>query len=292
MTRKRIPALVFAALLAAPAVPAAAQSSSGAAPRGAPALVPSPAAAPRAAAATASTSDTLGAGDSIRVTVFQNPDLTTVGRLSDKGTLMMPLIGEVRLQGMSATQAANRISDALKKGNYILHPQVTVALTQVRSRQVSVLGQVVRPGKYALEEANPKLTDVLALAGGIGPTGSEQITITQAKGNKRTVDLAAMMRTGDLKTNYEVQNGDTIYVDRAPTFYIHGEVQRAGNYRLEPNMTVMQALSMGGGITLRGTQKGMKIHRKDASGNLQQINAKPTDPLQPDDVIFVKESFF
>jgi polysaccharide export outer membrane protein len=292
MTRKRIPALVFAALLAAPAVPAAAQSSSGAAPRGAPALVPSPAAAPRAAAATASTSDTLGAGDSIRVTVFQNPDLTTEGRLSDKGTLMMPLIGEVRLQGMSATQAAARITDQLKKGNYILNPQVTVALTQVRSRQVSVLGQVVRPGKYALEEANPKLTDVLALAGGIGPTGSEQITITQAKGNKRTVDLAAMMRTGDLKTNYEVQNGDTIYVDRAPTFYIHGEVQRAGNYRLEQNMTVMQALSMGGGITLRGTQRGMKIHRKDANGNLQQINAKPTDPLQPDDVIFVKESFF
>lgn len=279
MMRKRISVLIFAALLAAPAVPAAAQTSPGAAAR-------------PAAAAPAGTADTLGAGDSIRVTVFQNPDLTTEGRLSDKGTLMMPLIGEMRLQGLSVTQAAARISESLKKGNYILKPQVTVALTQVRSRQVAVLGQVVRPGKYALEDANPKLTDVLALAGGIGPTGSDQITITQAKGNKRTVDLAQLMRSGDLKSNYEVQNGDTIYVDRAPTFYIHGEVQRAGNYRLEPNMTVMQALSMGGGITLRGTQRGMKIHRKDASGNLQQINAKPTDPLQPDDVIFVKESFF
>lgn len=279
MMRKRISVLIFAALLAAPAVPAAAQTSPGAAAR-------------PAAAAPAGTADTLGAGDSIRVTVFQNPDLTTEGRLSDKGTLMMPLIGEMRLQGLSVTQAAARISESLKKGNYILKPQVTVALTQVRSRQVAVLGQVVRPGKYALEDANPKLTDVLALAGGIGPTGSDQITITQAKGNKRTVDLAQLMRSGDLKSNYEVQNGDTIYVDRAPTFYIHGEVQRAGNYRLEPNMTVMQALSMGGGITLRGTQRGMKIHRKDAGGNLQQINAKPTDPLQPDDVIFVKESFF
>ena len=237
------------------------------------------------------TRDTLGAGDSVRVTVFQNPDLTTEARLSDRGVLHMPLIGEVNVNGLSPTQAANRISERLKSGKFILNPQVTVATTQVRSRQVSVLGQVARPGKYALEDAGNRLTDVLAIAGGVAPTGGDSITVTRGREQKKIdIDMAQMVK--DPKANIQVENGDTIFVQRAPTFYIHGEVQRAGSYRLEPNMTVMQALSTGGGITLRGTQRGMKIHRRGTDGNLIATDAKLTDPVKADDVIFVKESLF
>jgi polysaccharide export outer membrane protein len=237
--------------------------------------------------------ETLGAGDSVRVTVFQNPDLTTEGRLSETGSVVMPLIGEVSFSGLTPAQAGSRVAEKLKGGHYILNPQVTVALLQVRSRQVSVLGLVNHPGKYALEDKASRLTDILALAGGVAPGGDDAVTITRAGGkDKRYVDVAKMMRTGDTGANVEIQNGDTIYVGRAPTFYIHGEVQRAGIYRLEPDMTVMQALASGGGITLRGTQRGMKIHRRNAQGNVQTLNAKLTDPVQADDVIFVKESLF
>jgi polysaccharide export outer membrane protein len=235
--------------------------------------------------------DTLGAGDSVRVTVFQNPDLTTEARLSDRGVLHMPLIGEVNVNGLSPTQAANRIAERFKSGKFILNPQVTVATTQVRSRQVAVLGQVNRPGKYALEDSGNRVTDVLAIAGGISPTGADAVTLTRAKDQKKLdINLAEVVRNP--KANIEVQNGDTLFVQRAPTFYIHGEVQRAGSYRLEPNMTVMHALSTGGGITLRGTQRGMKIHRRGTDGKLIATDAKLTDPVQADDVIFVKESLF
>lgn len=237
--------------------------------------------------------ETLGAGDSVRVTVFQNPDLTTEGRLSETGSVVMPLIGEVNFSGLTPSQAGHQVAEKLKNGHYILNPQVSVSLLQVRSRQVSVLGQVNHPGKYALDDRASRITDILALAGGVAPGGADSVTITHANGKPSSnVDVAAMMSSGDTGKNVEIQNGDTIYVGRAPTFYIHGEVQRAGIYRLEPHMTVMQALAAGGGITLRGTQRGMKISRRNPQGTLETHNVKLTDAVQADDVIFVKESLF
>jgi polysaccharide export outer membrane protein len=87
----------------------------------------------------------------------------------------------------------------------------------------------------------------------------------------------------------QLENGDTIFVDRAPVFYIYGEVQRAGAYRLEPNTIVMQALSLGGGLTTRATERGIGIQRRMPNGELTMIEAKLTDPLQADDIVVVRE---
>lgn len=242
--------------------------------------------------------DTLGTGDTIRVTVFQNPDLTTEGRISSRGTILMPLVGEVSVTGLTPLTAGSRIADQLKRGNFIRNPQVSVGVVQVRSRQVSVLGQVVRPGRYVLDDAGMKLTDVLALAGGIGPAGDDNVTVMLTRNGKTqqmAINVAQMYRTGNLSSNIEVENGDTVFVQRAPHFYIYGEVNRSGAYRLEPNMSVMQALSLGGGVTPRGTDRGIKIHRriKDAKdGAFNVVDARLTDPLQADDVIYIKESLF
>src|SRR6266852_2585388 len=121
--------------------------------------------------------ETLGAGDSIRVTVFQNPYLTTETRISERGTIVFPLIGEVALAGQTPTEGGVRIAAQLKQGNYIRNPQVSLSVIQVRSRQISVLGQVGRPGRYALDDVNSKLTDILALAGGISPGGDDVVTV-------------------------------------------------------------------------------------------------------------------
>lgn len=237
----------------------------------------------------------IGPGDAVRVTVFQNPDLTTETRVSGRGTITFPLVGDVNVTGMTPSQVESRLAEALKQGKYIQNPQVHVAVTQVRSRQVSILGQVAKPGRYPLDEFNIRLTDMLAVAGGITPAGADTVTvITRRNGGLQTieVDLPAVFRGGDPSQNPEIANGDTILVQRAPVFYIYGEVIRGGSYRLEPNMTAMQALALGGGLSLRGTERGLRIHRRGSDGALEALNAPLTTTVQADDVIYVRESLF
>ena len=241
------------------------------------------------------TRDTLGAGDSVRITVFQNPDLTTETRISDRGTIVFPLIGEVVIGGQTPIGAGARIAEQLKQGNFIRNPQVSVSVIQVRSRQVAVLGHVGRPGRYALDDTTSSLTDILALAGGIDPSGADTVTVVGKRDGsekKLEINIPEMIRKGDMSMNFRIENGDTIYVQRAPVFYIYGEVQRAGVYRLEPDMVVMNALSVGGGLTPRGTERGITIHRRMPDGTVRRIDAKLFEPVHPDDVIYVKESLF
>ena len=239
--------------------------------------------------------EALGEGDTVRVTVFQHPDLATEARISTQGTISFPLIGEVELRGLEPAAAEARIAKKLIEGEFLLKPQVNLSVLSVRSRQVSVLGQVARPGRYPLDGTSAKLTEVLALAGGIAPGGDDLVIVTTRRdgGPRRIdVDVAAMYRSGDLSRDPELVNGDTVFVQRAPVFYIYGEVQRAGAYRLEPGMTVMQALSLGGGVTPRGTERGMKITRRTPEGGVRRLDAAPTDRLQADDVVQVQESLF
>jgi polysaccharide export outer membrane protein len=236
----------------------------------------------------------LGLGDMVRVTVFRNPELTTEAKVSERGTILFPMVGEVSIVGLSPAQAGSLIADKLKQGRYVVNPEVTVSIAQMNSRQVSVLGNVNKPGRYPLDALSAKLTDFLAVAGGVATPGSDLVTIVSTKdgrSTKKDVDMAAMFRSGDLSANVDLQPGDTVYVHKAPMVYVYGEVQRGGAYRVEPQMTVMQALALGGGVTARGTQRGIKITRRNGT-QVQQIDARLTDPVQPDDVIYIQESLF
>jgi len=237
----------------------------------------------------------LGPGDSVRVTVFQSPDLATEARISERGTLAFPLIGEITLAGLSPSDAAARIAEQLVQGKFVVNPQVSVNVVDVRSRQVSILGQVARPGRYALDGARNSLTDMLALAGGINATGDDSITLMAKRGGKTQtmeINVPAIFRSGDLSRDIELQAGDTIFVPRAANFYIYGEVQRPGAYRLEPAMTVMQALSVGGGVTPRGTERGVKVNRRVGDDAIRKLEVSLNDRVQPGDVIYVAERLF
>jgi polysaccharide biosynthesis/export protein len=245
-------------------------------------------------AAHANVLEALGPGDMVRVTVFRNPDLTTEARVTENGTIAFPLIGEVHVTGLTPAQLGSRIAAKLREGRFVVNPEVTVALAQVNSRQVAVLGAVNKPGRYPIDSLNSKLTDFLAAAGGIAAPGSDHVTLVSTQDGrtlKRDIDLNAIFRDGDLSQNVELKPGDTIYVEKAPMVYIYGEVQKAGAYRLEPHMTVMQALALGGGLSPRGTQRGIKIARRTDHG-VRQIDARLTDVVQNDDVIYVAESLF
>jgi polysaccharide export outer membrane protein len=225
----------------------------------------------------------LGIGDAVRVTVFQQPDLTTEARVSERGTIALPLIGEAKVAGMTAVDASAKIAGELKKGKYLKNPQVSIALVTLRSQQVSVLGMVARPGRYALDDTSSRLADVIAAAGGLTPEGSSTVTVIRG---------SARQQVSLLGKSFQLQGGDTIHVDRAPVFYIYGEVTRAGAYRLEPGLTVMQAISLGGGITPRGSDRRLKLRRAGADGKIVESDASLRDAVKADDVIYVKESLF
>jgi polysaccharide biosynthesis/export protein len=259
-------------------------------------LVGQPALAQTAAAkGAAPTEYRLGSGDVVRISVFQNPDLTLETRLTEAGIVSYPLLGNVRLGGQSVTTAEQLIADGLRNGGFVKNPQVTLVVLQVRGNQASVLGQVNRPGRYPLEVADLHLTDLLAMAGGTAPGGADIVVVTGLRDGKpfrAEVDLPAVFAPGGRDKDVLILNGDAVWVDRQPILYIYGEVQRPGPIRLERDLTLMQALATGGGLTQRGTDKGIRVHRKGADGAVQVIEPNMDDKLREGDVVFVRESLF
>lgn len=236
----------------------------------------------------------LGPGDVIKASVYGSPDLQVETRVSESGRITFPLLGEVVVGGLSVASAEKKIAGLLDSGGFLRKPQVNLIVTSIQSQQVSVLGQVNRPGRYPLEGKRSVL-DVLAMAGGIAVEGGDTVSLIQrrdGKSSKMVIDVIDMVRTGSLDKDLQIEAGDVIYVERAPRFYIYGEVQRPGMFRLERGLTVVQALSSGGGLSPRGTERGMVIKRRDAQGVIQTLNAKQDDMVQPEDVVYVKESLF
>jgi polysaccharide export outer membrane protein len=254
-----------------------------------------PNAAPRTAGAAApqAAEYVLGPGDVIRINVFQSPELSLETRLSESGSVSYPLLGNVRLGGLAVPEAEKRIADGLRSGNIVKQPQVSIMVVQVRGNQASVLGQVNRPGRYPLEQASVRLSDLIATAGGIAGTGTDIVTVVGQRAGKpyRTqVDFPNIFGGG--ANDIAIENGDVIYVDRQPMVYIYGEVQRPGAVRLERGMTVMQALATGGGLTQRGTEKGIRVNRRDSGGKVQVLQPGMDETLRDGDVVYVRESLF
>ena len=237
----------------------------------------------------------IGSGDVVRISVYQNPDLTLETRITEAGIVTYPLLGTIRLGGLGVTAAEKLIGDGLRDGNFVKQPQVTIVVLQVRGNQASVLGQVNRPGRFPIEVADMRLTDLLATAGGTSPIGSDRVVLSGTRNGaayRLEVDLPTLFGPGGRDKDVVVQNGDTLWVDRQPLIFIYGEVQRPGASRLERGMTVMQALATGGGLNLRGTERGIRVHRKGADGKVQVLQPKMDDTLLEGDVVFVQESLF
>jgi polysaccharide biosynthesis/export protein len=237
----------------------------------------------------------LGAGDAVRISVYQSPDLTLEARISEAGVVSYPLLGNVKIGGMSVSAAEKLIADGLKNGNFVKAPQVSVLVTQVRGNQVSVLGQVNRPGRFPIEAPDLRLSDLLAIAGGVAISGADTVILVGTRSGQRIrkeIELASLFRSANVDDDMLVQNGDVVYVERAPIVYIYGEVQRPGPMRLERGLTVMQALATGGGLTVRGTERGLRLHRKGGDGKLQVLQPAMDDVLVDGDVVYVRESLF
>lgn len=236
----------------------------------------------------------LGGGDTVNITVYEQPDLTTVARISqDDGTITFPLIGEVEVAGLSPEEAGRKISKLLKQGGYIKVPQVSLKVQEFGSHKVPVMGQVKNPGEYLLK-GESRVADLITQAGGLKENAADIIVVVKNENGKSVKYQVDVLRfyEGDMSQNIEVSSGDFVLVPKMNSFYIHGEVTRPGSYRLGRGMTVMQALSVGGGLTGRGSLKGIKVTRNMGDGSTEKLDLELTDTLKPDDVLFVKERLF
>lgn len=236
----------------------------------------------------------LGPGDVVKTSVYGSPDLSIETRVSESGNISFPLLGQVAVGGMPVAAAEKKIAGLLEKGGYLKQAQVNLLVTTLASQQVSVLGHVNRPGRFPVD-GRRKVLDMLAMAGGIHGEGGDMISLVRTRDGqttRETIDVVDMVRKGELQKDYEVAGGDIIYVERAPRAYVTGEVSRPGPFRLERGMTVQQAVSAGGGLSPRGSNRGMKITRRDASGAATTVDVKADDTVQVDDVITVRESWF
>ena len=237
----------------------------------------------------------LGKGDNIRILVFQNPDLTVETRVTENGTISYPLVGSVKIGGLTIPAAEQAIAKALSDGTFIQRPQVNIVLLQNRGNQVSVLGMVNRAGRFPLETFDTRVSEMIAIAGGIAPAGADIAILTglrEGKPMRKEIDIAGMFLGNALKDDVVVAGGDVIYVYRQPMYYIYGEVQKPGSSRIERGMTVRQALAQGGGPTLRGSERGLRLYRRGADGKVESLSPNLNDLVQPDDVLYVNESLF
>jgi polysaccharide biosynthesis/export protein len=237
----------------------------------------------------------LGVGDSITIAVFGETDMDGAVTVADDGTIRLPLVGSLAVAGLSTAQTSQKIEQALKDGAFLVNPHVTVTLTTPVSQLVSILGEVRTPGRYQVN-SNSTVFQVLALAGGVTADGADAIFLIRTDSNGQQeripIDLKGLNDTTSQLPTAKFRGGDSIVVPRADKFYIYGEVTKPDSYKLEPGMTVIQAIARAGGLTVRGSDRRVEIKRTGPDGHQDTFGAKQDALVKPGDVVRVKESIF
>lgn len=257
-----------------------------------------------AAAPAAAVDYVIGAHDVLNITVFDEPDLSGPFRVDGDGTITYPLIGRVAAGGLTSRALETRLRTLLTNG-YLKHPQVRVEVEQYRSQSVFVIGEVREPGRYPLT-GDMRLIEALAAAGSTSNSAGPEVLIVHSTqktppagpvepGADQTAQVTHVdlgdLRTGRFSENVLLHDGDTVFVPKAETFYITGQVKNPGAYVLQPNMTVLQAISLAGGLNDRGSNRRLKIVRF-ANGQKHELDVDLTTVIQAGDTIVVPQRFF
>lgn len=237
----------------------------------------------------------LGVGDAVSVKVYGRPELATTTYVSDDGSIPVPLAGDVQIAGQSPSKAAQSIAAAFRQRDLLVNPQVTVFLVESRSQQVSVLGAVAEPGRFVVT-SNTTVLDVLAQAGGITEDGGNTVVVMRpdesGQPTRHTVNLQGFGQQNQDTPALTLRGGDSIFVPPAERFSIYGEVNQPNIYRLKPGMTVVEAITRGGGVTPRGSRNRIEIRRANGNGTFTTRDASLNDVVKPDDVIRIKGRLF
>lgn len=231
----------------------------------------------------------VGPGDIIKISVLGSTAYDATVEVRTDGTIPVNEVGAVDVQGLSTTDIAFRLASEFRRNGILINPIVNILVQEYRSHTVVVLGSVAKPGEYPLDRSNLRLTDILARAGAQLGVGGGTIRIRDAGGAQH--DIVAMQVINGL-VDPAIQPGDTVVVSDAATFYISGEVQKAGSYSIEPGLTYGQAVALAGGVTSRGARKSLKVTRTLADGTKKIVRVKEQDVVLPRDLISVGARIF
>ncbi len=245
----------------------------------------------------------VGRQDVLNVTVFGEADISKRYTVDADGTIDFPFIGRVRAAGQTLRQIEDLLVKRLGAG-FLVNPQVTIEIAEFRSQSIFVTGEVRAPGAYPIK-GNMTIVEALALAGPT-QTASNEIVIVRPKktgepsgpllpGDADSAETTKVnirdLQSGKLSLNVVLQPGDTVFVPRAETFFVTGYVRSPGSFVYEPGMQVLQAIALAGGLTERGSNRGMRILRV-VDGKQETVEVKMTDLVKPGDTIVVRQRFF
>lgn len=229
----------------------------------------------------------LGADDTITVQVYGQPEAGVTTRIKADGTIVMPLIGTVKAEGLTQLELADLVKTKLVKGGYFKAPFVNVEIGAYVSKTVNVAGKVATPGVYPLDKDYTVL-EMLLKSGWLREQGASYVYLRRASDSKEVkLDAEALVR-GAPDKNVQLAPGDTLFVPDADTFFVYGQVARPGTFPILKDMTLRQALAIAGGVTSSGSERKVALIR--AGG--KEVAAKIDDPVQKGDVYIVKERLF
>jgi len=250
----------------------------------------------------AQTDYTIGVQDVITITVYDQADLTGKFTVDADGSLTFPLLGRVKAAGLTLRHLEDELKKRLADG-YIRNPQVSAAVETFRSQRIFVMGEVRSPGAYQLS-GEMSVIEAIARAGSTTPQAADEAMIVRPKEGKTTgpvlptdTDSTVIrinlreIQEGALSKNVQLRDGDTLVVQKARSVYVFGQVKAPGAYAIDKDTTVLQALSLAGGVTDRGSTGRIKIVRA-VDGKKKEIKVKLTDIVEPGDTIIVAERFF
>jgi len=247
----------------------------------------------------------VGPQDVLTVTVYDQADLTGKYPVDGDGTLTFPLIGRVKVGGLSLRGVEAELKKQLANG-YLKNPQVSVAVEQFKSQRIFVMGEVRAPGTYPLS-GDMTVIEALARAGSTTNDAAEEVMIVRPSAGAagtgpvmpdQQKDATVIrvnvrdLQAGKLSQNVGLRDGDTLVVPRAQSVFVFGQVKTPGAYSIAHGTTVLQALSLAGGVTDRGSTGRVYIVRTEADGKKRETKVKLTDAVQPGDTLVVKERFF
>jgi polysaccharide export outer membrane protein len=243
----------------------------------------------------------LGPQDQLKITVFDEPDLSNIYRVDSDGYITFPMISKISAVGITPAELQERIQTMLAAG-YIKNPQVRVEVEGYKSQSVIVSGEVRSPGKVPMTGAMT-LIEALAAAGSPTSSASTEVSISRQRRNaaglvpdENAVDIIRvnlrLLQLGQAGRDIQLQDGDLINVPKAQTFYMVGQIRNPGSLVWEPGMTVQQAIALAGGLNERGSDRRIKADRFGPDGKVTEVSLDLEDAVQPNDTIKIASKFF
>ncbi|MBK1725915.1 polysaccharide biosynthesis/export family protein [Halorhodospira neutriphila] len=239
---------------------------------------------------------TLGSGDRVRVTGYEQDGVEAEAQVAPDGTIGVPLLGRISVVGLTIDEASHRIGKRLEEEGYFRYASVNVIVEEYRSRTVAVLGAVNEPTRLFLDGPTT-LSEALARAGGVSEAGGSGIVVirvdTAGKQHREAYRIDQMLDSqAEGRSAVHVASGDTVFVPRSEHFFVRGNVQNPGRYPLRQARNVQEAIAVSGGFAAGANRDGLVIYRRAGDGSERQIEVDGQEQLRAGDVLVVEERLF